>query len=356
MLEPDEASALIARNPKNKDCLFPYLNGEDLNSRPDQSPSRWVINFQNFPLNRTADGVWLTANEEQRKQWLRSGYVPFDYPKSVAEDYPDLIQILIERVKTERDELVAKGKQIHEYCFWKFWDRRDNLYATIAKKEKVLVTSRHNKILIFEFVKSDLIYSEALAIFAVDRSVFSFLQSSIHDVWAWQNCSTIRDAGIRYSPTDGFETFPFPIDFSQLKENGERYLERRQSILQSRREGLTKTYNRFHDPAEAAEDIVEFRRLQVEMDNAVASAYGWQDLPLDHGFHETKQGIRYTISEAARREVLDRLLELNHQRYAEEVAAGLHDKKSAKSAGTGRGRKKKAEPAAANEPEQFQLF
>ena len=40
--------------------------------------------------------------------------------------------------------------------------------------------------------------------------------------------------------------------------------------------------------------------------------------------------MRFTISEAARREVLGRLLELNHQRYAEEVAAGLHEKGKAR--------------------------
>jgi hypothetical protein len=92
-----------------------------------------------------------------------------------------------------------------------------------------------------------------------------------------------------------------------------------------RREGLTKTYNRFHDSVEASTDISNLRALHVEMDQAVAAAYGWTDLDLGHGFHETKQGTRYTISEPARREVLDRLLELNHKRYAEEVAQGLHD-------------------------------
>jgi len=46
------------------------------------------------------------------------------------------------------------------------------------------------------------------------------------------------------------------------------------------------------------------------------------------------QGDRFTISEAARREVLDRLLELNHQRYAEEVAQGLHDKGKKRSKAT----------------------
>ncbi|MBL0266377.1 MAG: hypothetical protein IPQ05_21560 [Leptospiraceae bacterium] len=58
VLEPEEAEALIRKNPKNKNCLYPYLNGEDLNSRPDQSPSRWVIQFFDWPLNRSASGKW----------------------------------------------------------------------------------------------------------------------------------------------------------------------------------------------------------------------------------------------------------------------------------------------------------
>ena len=85
--------------------------------------------------------------------------------------------------------------------------------------------------------------------------------------------------------------------------------------------GLTKLYNRFHDFNQTDNDISTLRELQVAIDLAVAAAYGWQDLDLGHGFHETKQGIRFTISEAARREVLDRLLALNHQRHAEDVAA-----------------------------------
>lgn len=105
-----------------------------------------------------------------------------------------------------------------------------------------------------------------------------------------------------------------------------------------RNEGLTSTYNRFHNPDATAADIARLRELHVEMDNAVAAAYGWDDLDLGHGFNETPQGIRYTISESARRTVLTRLLELNHARYAEEVKAGLHDKKK------GKGKKGQATP------------
>jgi hypothetical protein len=64
----------------------------------------------------------------------------------------------------------------------------------------------------------------------------------------------------------------------------------------------------------------------AEIDQAVAAAYGWADLDLGHAFHQTKRGLRYTISEIARRTVLDRLLALNHERYAVEVKAGLHER------------------------------
>lgn len=92
-----------------------------------------------------------------------------------------------------------------------------------------------------------------------------------------------------------------------------------------RQEGLTSTYNRFHNPKESVEDIVRLRELHVEMDRAVASAYGWSDLELGHGFHEMAQGIRFTVSESARREVLSRLLKLNHERHEEEQKAEVKE-------------------------------
>lgn len=131
---------------------------------------------------------------------------------------------------------------------------------------------------------------------------------------------------MRYTPSDIFETFPFPADLSGLEALGEAYREHRRQIMLARQEGLTKTYNRFHNPEESAEDIAQLRRLHVQMDQAVAAAYGWGELDLGHGFHGTAQGVRYTLSEAARREVLRRLLELNFQRHEEEVRQGLAEK------------------------------
>jgi hypothetical protein len=85
---------------------------------------------------------------------------------------------------------------------------------------------------------------------------------------------------------------------------------------------MTRIYNLVNDSNETSKDIQKLRQLHIDMDNAVATAYGWTELDLGHDFHETTQGIRFTISETARREVLARLLKLNHERCAEELAEG----------------------------------
>ncbi|MBI3303708.1 MAG: hypothetical protein HYZ72_16710 [Deltaproteobacteria bacterium] len=71
---PGDAQQLIAHDARNRDCLFPYLNGQDLNAQSDHHPTRWVINFFDWSLER-------------------------------AEEYPDLIHIVREKVKPERDKV-----------------------------------------------------------------------------------------------------------------------------------------------------------------------------------------------------------------------------------------------------------
>ncbi len=101
----------------------------------------------------------------------------------------------------------------------------------------------------------------------------------------------------------------------------------------ARQAGLTATYNLVHERNCTDTDIVELREIHQAIDESVVRAYGWDDLlaaGLDHGFHDTRQGPRYTIGPVVRQEILDRLLELNHERYAAEVKAGLHDKRGRK--------------------------
>jgi hypothetical protein len=324
VLTPEEAQALIEKDSCNQDVLFPYLNGEDLNSRPDQSPSRWVINFKDWSLDAEYD--------DPKK--------PKGRPYAV--DYPDCLAIVKERVKPERDEKATGNSTDRDVAkrWWQFKRPTTELYGAIAGMKRIIAIPLVSKHFICAWEPTDMVYSHALGVIVTEDSTdFSIFQSTIHEEWSRASGSTL-ETRMRYTPSDCFETFPFPSLISKLEEIGEKYYTYRQSIMLSRQEGLTKTYNRFHNRDETAADIQQLRSLHVEMDNAVAAAYGWQDIDLGHDFHETKQGLRYTISETARREVLDRLLLLNHQRYAEEVAQGLHGKGKKKGKSGGKTAKK----------------
>jgi hypothetical protein len=167
---------------------------------------------------------------------------------------------------------------------------------------------------------------------------------------------------IRYLPTQCFQTFAFPRrpeSEQGLASIGERYHEHRRDLMLRLWLGLTDIYNLFHAPdlearlaalrakraksgdwhneipaehrplagsltaEEARTGIETLRALHVALDQAVLTAYGWQDLPLAHDFQEVEtlpenDRTRYTISPTARKTLLTRLLTLNHQRAAEE--------------------------------------
>ena len=124
-----------------------------------------------------------------------------------------------------------------------------------------------------------------------------------------------------------------------MRELGDRLDTFRRDLMLARQAGLTATYNLVHDPKCADADITELRAVHCAIDEAVVRAYGWTNLldgpGLDHGFHDTRQGTRYTIGPVVRQEILDRLLELNHARYAAEVKAGLHTKRTKRRAAPG---------------------
>jgi hypothetical protein len=309
LMKPEQALALISRRPETKQVLFPYLGGEDVTSRPDQSPSRWVINFGTMPLNRDT--------------------APSNYEGSVASDFPECLAQVEQHVKDER---LSKSKDIAEYPWWQFWRHRHELYRTIKPLKRALFHPFTSKYVAFVFVPTDILFGSPHVVIALEgEEHFAVLQSVFHEVWAFQYCST-HETRLRYAASDVFETFPFPIELdSRVQKAGAACYALRNDIMMFANKGITDTYNRFHDRGDQSAEIARLRALHLEMDQAVAAAYGWSDLDLGHGFHATKQGERYTLSEPARRTVLDRLLALNHQRYEEEVKAGLHEKKAKKS-------------------------
>ena len=173
--------------------LFPYLNGEDLNSRPDQSASRWVINFFGWPLDRES--------------------APKEYDGPVAADYPDCLAIIEEKVKPER--MTNKRKERREK-WWQYAEKCPELYRAIAGMAFVLVKSEVGNKLSFKLVANNQVFSHMLIIFnSQDSQSLALLQSSLHEIWARQYGSSMRN-DLRYTPSDCFDTFPRPADTTSL--------------------------------------------------------------------------------------------------------------------------------------------
>ncbi|EAQ68799.1 hypothetical protein RS9917_00527 [Synechococcus sp. RS9917] len=375
---------LIAANPKNAEVIFPYIGGEEVNSSPTHAHHRYVINFGE------------RSEEECRKEW------------------PELMQIVERKVKPGR---LAQNREIRSRYWWRFGETCPALYSAIAGCERVLVIPCISNTLAFASLHPSVVFSHKLIVFPLrEASALALVQSRIHEFWARSFASSMKD-DLNYSPTDCFETFPFPVALldstasnhihigihQSLEAIGEHYQRFRAGLMLSNNEGLTSTYNRFHDPSETSNELLELRRIHSEMDQAVLAAYGWKDVPTTCGFGldylETEDDAqlpddlqeridsgdlffwdageamafelqlrsceaikgrkklpwRYRWPDAVRDDVLARLLALNAERYAEEVAQGLHGKggkkqsTAAPAGGKRRGRPVKAADSADTE-------
>ena len=383
ILSPEKAVELIDFNPINKDVVFPYLNGDDLNNQINQKASRWVINFHDWPLRRYSYEEWGDLESEERQlinNRISKGanivIAPPDFSDNTALDYRDCFEIVETKVKRER--LSKKGDRSAIY-WWQFLRIRGELYSTISKMERVLVVAQVSKTVAFSFVPANQVLDAKLVVIALQESkYFAIYQSTIHNVWAWKYCTTMK-ADLSYTPTAIFQTFVICENSEGLNKIGEYYFQIRLELCNKLSLGLTKTYNQFHNKnlipnvedlgskefqkkygketwnlynhlevknagettfEEAVPLIFELRKLHQEMDEAVLAAYGWHEdsdkwglaIDLKHDFYEVdylpeNDRVRYTIHPDARKEVLKRLLLLNHERFEEEVTQGLHKKK-----------------------------
>ena len=290
-MTPDEASRLIAKDQRNTDVLFPYINGEDLNNSPTHSTPRWIINF-------------------------------FDWPEETAREYIDCFAIVEERVKPERTRLLSKSyATAHRRgtYWWLYASDSKNLYQTIQDMDRVLAITRVSKTVQPVFVPTGLVYSDATVVLAYDDWFhFGVLSSAFHYRWVIRYASSLR-TDPRYTPTDVFETYPQPRFSERVAGAAEALDIHRHAFMVAEQVGLTSVYNRVHDPADRSPAIRELRDLHISLDLAVRDAYGWSELDLSHGFYDVRgAGRRFTFAPAAADEILERLLELNRDRYLEE--------------------------------------
>jgi Eco57I restriction-modification methylase/MmeI, target recognition domain len=288
-LTPDERDALVAKDPKNAERIFPYLGGEEVNTSPTQSFDRYVISFGQMSLEE-------------------------------AERWPDLIAIVREKVKPERDR---NKRDVRRQYWWRFGEVAPALFEAIRGAPRCLVTARVTKHLCFSFQPTDRILNEKLYVFPLRiYTAFAVTQSRVHGPWAWLFSSTMKN-DLNYSASDCFETFPFPQPdpravIPALEDVGQRLYEARAAYMLATEQGLTQTYNALKDPACDDARIAELRRLHEEMDRAVLDAYGWTDVEVP-----AYRGADAAALERFEDEVIDRLFVLNAERAAEEKRAGV---------------------------------
>jgi hypothetical protein len=297
-----EMRRLIEEDPRNQSVIFPYLGGKELNTDPNHQPHRYAINFG-------------TMTEAEAMRW------------------PSLYALVKEKVKPERD---AANRASRQKRWWQYGETRPGLVAAVKGLNRVLVCSQTGSYISFAFVPTNIIWSTKLKVFPDDSfSFFCVMQSRAHELWARFFGSTMKDDPV-YVPTDCFETFAFPDprQTATLETAGKNYYEFRAALMLRNDEGLTATYNRFHDPEEDSPDIVRLRELHDAMDYAVLDAYGWTEVQrvcqfipeFENEEDEDENGLlkkkcRYRWPDEIRDEVLARLLELNRQRALEEGQA-----------------------------------
>ena len=324
ILDQEIANRMLDADPRNSEVIFPYLNGQDLNSDPQQQPSRCIINFWDWPEERVKE-------YDLPFQWILKHVYPERLEKREQKSYKGLKSAWWRHLAPRSGLYHAIGRGHHFQSHPVGW----NPEAPVLSR--VLAVTGVSNTLAFSYVSSKFIYSHATFVFASDQpSVFATLQSNIHAVFAWQHSSRLGSA-LRYAPTDVLDPFPFP-NIEGAKDLCVLAIELddlRRKVMIANDFGLTKLYGEMHSPEMSTPENDRMRELHREIDRSLANAYGWDDLDLEHDFHKVAylhEGgrIRFTISEAARMEVLRRLSELNKQRHDEEVE-GLKATKSSKS-------------------------
>jgi hypothetical protein len=329
---------LRSQSDKNADVIHPLINGQELNNQPDQSPGRSIINFSDW------------SEEKARK---------YEGPFAIVES----------KVKPFR---ATQNRERNRDVWWVYAEHRPGLNRGISNITRCFVAARTTKHLNFSACPTGRVFSDALYVFTTDRwDHYAVVQCTIHEVWARKYSGALKQ-DLRYSPSKCFDTFAFPVGQwqsanAQLADIGERYHEHRRVLMLQLWLGLTDIYNLFHAPdleariatlyqrrsasrtdwrsevpeehratagtlnqEQARDAILQLRTLHRELDQAVLTAYGWHqdssDGPAIHLAHDFQQietlpendRTRYTITPQARKDLLTRLLTLNHRRSKEE--------------------------------------
>jgi hypothetical protein len=211
---------------------------------------------------------------------------------------------------------MANNRKVYRDYWWQYAEKRPAMLKSISNLDRVLVIARVSKTGLPVLVETAQVMSEGTVVFATDSPAeLALLCSGIHQAWASARGSSLK-GDLRYTPSDVYETMPQPKATPEMTAAGSSLENLRRTIMLDRGLGLTKLYNLVHHAAVNDADVVGLREIHQKVDQAVAEAYGWRDLDISSGFHESLHGFKFCFNSATRTEILDRLLERNYVDHA----------------------------------------
>ena len=240
ILGEDEARELLARSEADySGVVRPYLIGEDITSSPELSPRRWVITFGERTLEQ-------------------------------AERYPAALAIVRERVKPVRD---GHKKDRERLQWWKHSRSVPALFEAVRPLRRYIACPAQSKRIFMVWCQPHWCPSNLTSVFGFeDDYALGVLQSRIHTHWATER-STKLETRPRYT-VNSFASFPWPdasdADRERIAGLAARIEPLRRELCLGNGIGLTALYN-----AVAEGGHRELAELHLELDEAVAAAYGW---------------------------------------------------------------------------------
>lgn len=301
MVETSEAEKLILEartNLPDQKIICPFIRGQDIAKRRRET---LVVDVSNF--------------ETEQK---------------LAQQLPTIYQYLFNSVRPHRLE---NRRSARNEKWWVFGEPILIFRKSFRILYTFIVTPKTSKFRIFTVVEDPVLpESEVIAIGLSGYFHLGVLSSSTHSTWALAKGTQLGPTP-RYNNTQCFKPFPFP-DLpegalqTRIRDLGER-LDSHRKTQQAVHPDLTLTgmYNvleklRKEEPLTDKDKTIHdqglvtlLKQIHDDLDEAVLEAYDWQSLAtttpladrLARGNEELEQAI------------LQRLVDLNHERAAEEA-------------------------------------
>ena len=265
VLSPAQAAEMVAADRQAATVIHPFLIGQELNGNGE--PSRFVID--------------IDAPDALQAE-VQAGAVVMDHlRRNVIADRQAGAEREAERNRALREANATRTLTWHQKNFldkwWQLGWRRPELLSAIAGLSRYIVLSRVAVLTrqsVYAFVSPEIRPADALQVFAFeDDYSFGILHSSYHRAYFEERCSKMR-VDPRYTPNTAWDTFPWPQAPSPeavdaVADTAARLIQLRDARLA---DGLSleKQYNSLRDPGRNP-----LRKLQEELDAAVALAYGF---------------------------------------------------------------------------------